>query len=97
MVISHIYRKLLMIFSLLCFVVSIQAQQIISETRVPNSYPWISPGMSPVICSDSNDFTLVRKSVLLLQQDIERVTENKPGLTNIYSCKSPKPDYRGFH
>ena len=88
MYISHIYRKSSIIFSLLCIAVSIQAQQIISETRVPDSYPWISPGMSPVIYSDAGDFTLVRKSVLMLQQDIERVTHNKPDLTITIPAKA---------
>ena len=82
------FRKPWMIFSLLCMVISLQAQQIVSETLVPNSYSWISPGIIPMICSDSNDFTLVRKSVLLLQQDIERVSNIKPGLTNIIPAKA---------
>ncbi len=73
---------------LLCLVLSIQAQQIISESRLPNSYQWISPGMSPAIYCDSNDFTLVQKSVLILQQDIERVTNNKPELTNSIPAKA---------
>ena len=88
MVKTHTFRKPWMIFSLLCFVVSTHAQQIVSETLVPNSYSWISPGIIPMICSDSNDFTLVRKSVLLLQQDIEKVSEIKPGLTNIVPAKT---------
>ena len=77
-----------MMFFQLCLVLSTQAQQIISETRIPNSYPWISPGTSPVIYSDSNDYTLVQKSVLILHQDIERVTNNRPGLTNSIPAKA---------
>ena len=71
-------RLLLQIFFIILFCTSVQAQQIIFDTQVSNSFS-IS---GAAIYVDASDIALVKRSALLLQQDIEAVTGKKLSLVN---------------
>lgn len=77
-------KRLLLIF---CFVIGCTHifAQLVSDIKIPNSFPL----SDAVIYVDENDFTLVKKSAQLLQQDIEMVTGKKPRLVNKFPVSSP--------
>ncbi|MGB3006382.1 MAG: glycosyl hydrolase 115 family protein, partial [Chitinophagaceae bacterium] len=57
---------------------NLSAQQIVSAKQFPNSFSVINA----VIYVDLNDFVLVKKTAVLLQQDIELVTGKKVAIVN---------------
>lgn len=74
-------RPLLFFLLLICCTIHVAAQQIISESKLPNSFSI----KEAVIYVDANDFALVKKSAELLQADIEMVTGKKIDITNSIS------------
>src|SRR5947208_371707 len=60
------------------FCKNIQAQQIIFDKQVANSFSL----SNAIIYVDAADIALVKKSATFLQQDIEAVTGNKPAIVN---------------
>lgn len=74
------HRNVLLCFFILCLA-SARSQSFISETAVSNSILLASSNSNTVIYTDPADAVLVQKSAALLQEDIERVTGNKPSLT----------------
>ncbi|MEJ0102677.1 MAG: glycosyl hydrolase 115 family protein [Bacteroidota bacterium] len=75
------HKKMLWVF-VLCLPSCLKAQQLVGETPTPQSAVIISPENNSIIYTDAGDFALIQKSGLLLQQDIERVTDKKPELLN---------------
>jgi hypothetical protein len=76
-------KNQILVFSFICLLyIPVQAQQIISDKNIPNSFS-IS---NATIYVDANDIELVKKSAILLQQDIEAVTGNKPAIVNTVSA-----------
>jgi hypothetical protein len=59
-----------------------QAQQLIADKLQANNFAIVAPNHAATICTDINDAALIQKSAAWLQDDIERVTGKKPGLTN---------------
>lgn len=70
--------RLQIFFIIILFCTSVQAQQIIFNNQISNSFS-IS---STAIYVDAGDIALVKKSASLLQQDIEAVTGKKLSLVN---------------
>lgn len=60
------------------------AAQLVSENKLPNSFSLANA----IIYVDENDFPLVKRCAILLQQDIEMVTGKKPVLINNITAKT---------
>lgn len=82
------YKKILLLVSINCLAVSLYAQQLVSETQIPNSFAIVSASDKAMIYADGGDFTLIQKSASFLQQDIERVTGKKPELINTFPASA---------
>ncbi len=82
------YKKILLLVSINCLAVSLYAQQLVSETQIPNSFAIVSASGNAMIYADGGDFTLIQKSASFLQQDIERVTGKKPELINTFPASA---------
>src|ERR1035437_3942376 len=82
------YKKILLLVSINCLAVSLYAQQLVSETQIPNSFAIVSASGNAMIYADGGDFTLIQKSASFLQQDIERVTGKKPELINAFPASA---------
>ena len=82
------YKKILLLVSINCLAVSLYAQQLVSETQIPNSFAIVSASGNAMIYADDGDFTLIQKSASFLQQDIERVTGKKPELINTFPASA---------
>jgi hypothetical protein len=82
------YKKILLLVSINCLTVSLYAQQLVSETQIPNSFAIVSASGNAMIYADDGDFTLIQKSASFLQQDIERVTGKKPELINTFPASA---------
>src|SRR6476659_3878789 len=75
-------KKILQIlFFTLSLCTVVQAQQIIFDKQIPNSFSLSNAS----IYVDANDLPLVKRSAALLQQDIEAVTGHKPIIVNAVS------------
>jgi hypothetical protein len=71
-------KVLQILFFTLSFCTVVQAQQVIFNKQIPNSFSLSNAS----IYVDANDLALVKRSVALLQQDIEAVTGNKLPVEN---------------
>jgi hypothetical protein len=77
-------KRIILIISFYLIGYSNMVAQFVSETKHPNSISLTGA----VIYVDENDFTLVKKSAELLQQDIEMVTGKKLQLVNKFPSSS---------
>jgi hypothetical protein len=77
-------KRIILIISFYLIGYSNIIAQFVSETKHPNSISLAGA----VIYVDENDFTLVKKSAELLQQDIEMVTGKKLQLVNKFPSSS---------
>jgi hypothetical protein len=69
-------KKLFFVVAIICFEVSLHAQQWISDKSTPNSFA-IS---SATIYTDPADFILVQRAAGFLQHDMEMITSKRPEL-----------------
>src|SRR5258706_5032603 len=75
-------RNVLLLPLAVCLLISVQAQQIITDQPQPGSLEIASANYSAIICTDPTDFDLIRRSASWLQQDIEKVTGKKLSIAN---------------
>jgi hypothetical protein len=75
-------KNLFFIVAIICFSISLDAQQWISDKQTPNSFAISSVTNKAVIYVDAADFILVQKAASFLQQDIKMVTGKKPEIIN---------------
>ncbi len=67
------------------FSITLFSQNIISEKNETGSFPLVASMQTASIYADDNDYWLVQKASEFLQQDIEKVTGQKPAITNSLS------------
>jgi hypothetical protein len=75
-------KNLFFIVAIICFSISLDAQQWISDKQTPDSFAISSVTNKAVIYVDAADFILVQKAASFLQQDIKMVTGKKPEIIN---------------
>lgn len=82
-------NKILLLVFFCCSLVSVKAQVSLDLGTGKNSFPIVSPSANVVVCFDGKDETVVRKSVSLFVEDVQRVTgqvlktnEGNPGGTS---------------
>ena len=73
--------NVLLLAMAVCLVISVNAQQVISEKPSPGSLELISANNNSVICYDVADVDLVQRAAAWMQQDAEMVTGKKLSLT----------------
>jgi hypothetical protein len=67
---------------LVCTFFSLNAQTIISEKNLPGSFSIVSANKPATIYADADDFPLVQKVAAFLQNDIEKLTGQKPAIVH---------------
>lgn len=80
-------KNKILLLGLFCFsLISAEAQVSLDKETGRNSFPIVSSSSNAVVCFDSKDATVVRKSASLFIEDVHRVTgqklkleENTPG------------------
>ncbi|TMI68913.1 MAG: glycosyhydrolase [Bacteroidetes bacterium] len=74
--------KVLLLLPAICAMVSLSAQQVISDMRQPGSLEIASANYKATICYDASDLDLARLSASWMQQDVEMVTGKKLRVMN---------------
>jgi hypothetical protein len=74
--------KVLLLLPAICAMVSLSAQQVISDMRQPGSLEIASANYTATICYDASDLDLARLSASWMQQDVEMVTGKKLRVMN---------------
>ena len=78
-------KKILIIIIAVGLITVGSAQQLISNKNSAGSFPIVSNHSATALYIDSNDYTIVKKTATLFQQDIYSVTGIKPLITNSLS------------
>lgn len=82
-------RELISLAFIFCFsFAKTQAQNFVTEKKTAGAFPVVASNNAAAICVDDSDYFLVKKAASFLQQDIQMVTDKKPGIFN--SPSSPE-------
>ncbi|HVT84656.1 MAG TPA: glycosyl hydrolase 115 family protein [Chitinophagaceae bacterium] len=78
-------RKPFLISFFIAIAATVYSQPIISEKNEAGSFPIVSSVQNATIYTDNNDYWLAQKAADFFQSDIEKVTGQKPAITNSIS------------
>ncbi|MBO5592328.1 MAG: glycosyl hydrolase 115 family protein [Prevotella sp.] len=80
---SHYYlRHSMLLLTLLWMTCQLQANQVLRVNSQQGSFPLFAQGRAASICVSANEPSVVRKAASLLADDVERVTNSRPQLSN---------------